>query len=157
MPIFGFGGPLSAMPGPRPDRCGCRIFGLPGRPATATGVMPWARSFAFLSRRPIWRLAHKKMLRTGWGSRGPGAQQNSLRTNSLLFYLQVVRLKPTSAPCQSESSTAVLLGALQMKFRCEFEVLYLSGLPAAAAEMLPWARDLDVKTSSQFFWVLCGF
>ncbi len=25
-----------------PRRCGCRIFGLPCRPATGTGVMPWA-------------------------------------------------------------------------------------------------------------------
>ena len=120
-PIFGFrvGGPHSAVPGPRPDRCGCSIFGLPCRPASAAGVMPWARGLAFLSRRPIWRLAHKKMLRTG---RGPGAQQKFIAQKITFCNLQTVRLEPTSAPCQSESSTAVL-GSLPMKFCCEFVVL----------------------------------
>ncbi len=129
----------------------------PGRPTAAAGVMPWARGLAFLSRRPIWRLAHKKMLSTWRGPgarRGPGAQQKFIAHKITFHKLRPVRLEPMSAPCQKESSTAEL-GALHMKFCCEFVLCDLSGLPAAATEMLPWARDY-VKTSSQFFWALCG-
>ena len=89
-----------------------------GRPAAAAGVMPRARGLAFLSRRPIWRLAHKKMLRTG---RGPVRSKTFIAHKITFFNLQAVRLDPTSAPCQSESSTAVL-GALHMKLSREFIV-----------------------------------
>ncbi len=64
-----------------------------------------------------WRI--KKMLCTG---RGPGAQQKFIAHKITFFDLQAVRLEPTSTPCQSGSSTAVL-GSLPMKLRCEF-VLY---------------------------------
>ena len=122
MPIFGFGGPLSAVPGPRSDRCGCShgIFGLPCRPAAAAGVMPWARGLAFLSRRPIWCLAHKKNSAYRAGARCAAkihcAQNHVFQFAGCETQTEVYS---DSTPRQSESSSAVL-SALYMNLCREF-------------------------------------
>jgi hypothetical protein len=57
--------PTSAVAGPRPDKCGCRlaVSSLSGRPAAAAVMLPWAQGLAVLSRRPFWHLVHKTNVR----------------------------------------------------------------------------------------------
>jgi hypothetical protein len=82
------------------------VSSLSGRPAAAAGMLPWARGLAVLSRRPFWRLVHKK------SGRSPGRsnlKKSRGRTQNCILNLQVVRLEP-STPWQSDQFTAVLEG-----------------------------------------------
>ena len=74
-------------------------------PSTASGMLPWARGLAILSRRPFWRLAHIKKVRPG---QGPGAQQKKIRDKIALFFTPVLRLEPTSTSWLRDPFTAVL-------------------------------------------------
>ena len=77
-PFLASGDHFRPCQGPAPTDA---VAVYPGRPAAAAGMMPWARGLAFLSRLPIWCLAHKKKCCTPGG--GPVSSKNSLRTKSL--------------------------------------------------------------------------
>jgi hypothetical protein len=48
------------------------VSSLSGRPAAAAGMLPWARGLEVLSRRPFWRLAHKKSGRSRGAAKKSG-------------------------------------------------------------------------------------